>query len=380
MRFMLPMAFGFALVGAVGCGDYYYPGADYPEGYNGPEESVQTAQRTAAPGSVGAIPNGAIDTNAQIEGSAGQDVMVGQTGDYADTDPSALTDFRSALDPYGTWADDPTYGTVWQPSPDVVGADFAPYVTGGHWAYDDDYVWVSDYDWGWAPFHYGRWMYIAGRGWSWVPGRTYAGAWVSWRVGDPDYGYVGWGPLPPSWYWQDGYAYDLGFAVYTPYTFCGRGDLFNPNLSGRVIAGPQVATVAAGTHVYVPSNGGGGNGRTPANPQVGTQLGNAAHSRMPFGPPPSMLGFGEHATPRPPIGNAGLLRAQQFAHPSTAAALGARAPQMASRPTQLTGPLPRLSTSKARPWSTIRTKPICGASARHSAHRRSNSGPASAAS
>jgi hypothetical protein len=27
------------------------------------------------------------------------------------------------------------------------------YVTGGHWSYDGDYVWVSDYPWGWVPFH-----------------------------------------------------------------------------------------------------------------------------------------------------------------------------------------------------------------------------------
>ena len=43
-----------------------------------------------------------------------QDVQIGVDGDtYADTDPSALTDFRSTLDPYGSWVDDPTYGTLW---------------------------------------------------------------------------------------------------------------------------------------------------------------------------------------------------------------------------------------------------------------------------
>ena len=40
----------------------------------------------------------------------------------------------------------------------VVGADFTPYVSAGHWTYDDDYVWVSDYDWGWLAFHFGRWF------------------------------------------------------------------------------------------------------------------------------------------------------------------------------------------------------------------------------
>src|SRR3984957_14695181 len=85
-----------------------------------------------------------------------QDVQIGVEGDsYADTDPSALTDYRSTLDPYGTWVDDPNYGTVWVPNADQVGSDFTPYVSAGHWTYDDedDYVWISDYAWGWAPFH-----------------------------------------------------------------------------------------------------------------------------------------------------------------------------------------------------------------------------------
>ena len=41
------------------------------------------------------------------------------SGGYADTDPSALSDFRSTLEPYGTWTDDPNYGSVWVPSPSV---------------------------------------------------------------------------------------------------------------------------------------------------------------------------------------------------------------------------------------------------------------------
>jgi len=46
-------------------------------------------------------------------------------GDPEDTDPSSLTEFHSTLDPYGTWTEDPTYGTVWTPSRDAVGSDFA---------------------------------------------------------------------------------------------------------------------------------------------------------------------------------------------------------------------------------------------------------------
>src|SRR5262249_32118523 len=107
------------------------------------------------------------------EAPASQDIAIGvdeQT--YADTDPTALTEFKSTLEPYGTWSDDPSYGVVWQPSAAAVGPDFQPYVSSGHWAYDDDWLWVSDYSWGWAPFHYGRWVYIGGRGWAWIPGRV----------------------------------------------------------------------------------------------------------------------------------------------------------------------------------------------------------------
>jgi hypothetical protein len=114
------------------------------------------------------------DTAAATAAAAEADEpQVGDTGDeYDDADPSALSDFHGALDPHGSWADDGKYGTVWVPSANVVGNDFVPYRTGGHWVYGDDYTWVSDYDWGWAPFHYGRWVSIEGRGWGWIPGES----------------------------------------------------------------------------------------------------------------------------------------------------------------------------------------------------------------
>ena len=42
--------------------------------------------------------------------------------------------FHETLDPYGSWVDDQTYGTVWVPSETVVGTGFIPYVSAGHWA------------------------------------------------------------------------------------------------------------------------------------------------------------------------------------------------------------------------------------------------------
>jgi hypothetical protein len=110
-------------------------------------------------------------------------------------DSQAYGQFEGALAAYGTWVDDPTYGRVWVPNGNVVGDDFAPYVTNGQWC-DTEYgwTWASDWDWGWAPFHFGRWARVSGLGWGWVPGTIWGPAWVSWRVGG---GYVGWAALPP---------------------------------------------------------------------------------------------------------------------------------------------------------------------------------------
>ena len=205
-----------------------------------------------------------------------------EDGGYDDTDPSALSDFRSTLEPYGTWTDDPSYGTVWVPSPSVVGADFTPYVSAGHWAYDSDYAWVSDYDWGWAPFHYGRWAYAAGPGWEWIPGREYAGAWVSWRYGVDDWAYVGWAPLAPTWCWRGGMAVGLGFVPRAPYAFVGTGELFAPRVGARVVVGAQVGAIASHTRPYVPASASVG-GRVAARPVVGGPSPQLAAPRARFG-------------------------------------------------------------------------------------------------
>ncbi len=174
--------------------------------------------------------------------------------EYDDTDAAALTDFKPSLDPYGDWVEDPTYGTVWAPHAEVVGADFAPYVTAGHWAVDDEerWVWVSDYDptFGWVVFHYGRWVYTDARGWVWIPGRRWAPAWVVWRVGDPGYDYVGWAPAPPYYYWHAGAVVWLGVYPPAPYVFCGTQYVFHDHVHTYLVGSGAIAGVAAGTHPY----------------------------------------------------------------------------------------------------------------------------------
>ncbi len=258
--------------------------------------------------------------------ASGEYAIGADTDSYDDKDPSALSDFHPPLDPYGTWADDPTYGTVWVPSASAVGADFTPYVSAGHWAYDNDYVWVSDYPWGWAPFHYGRWVSIEGRGWAWIPGREYRGAWVNWSV-DDGYSYLGWAPMGPDFVWFGGVA--VGYRGYwgPRWAYCPRGDVFAPRVGARVIVGPGAVSLAGRMRPY-----------SVANVRVG-------------GPPPARFGYTAAQVPRVTT-TASVTRAQEFARPSTARTLGARPPTRleaapaangASARPALTGPRPSYS-------------------------------------
>ena len=112
------------------------------------------------------------------------------------------------LDRYGRWEQTPEYGALWQPAAVPIG--WAPYST-GHWAWVRPWgwTWVDDAPWGFAPFHYGRWVYHRDA-WCWSPGTyvarpVYAPALVAWMGGSridvsinigggPP---VGWFPLAP---------------------------------------------------------------------------------------------------------------------------------------------------------------------------------------
>ena len=116
------------------------------------------------------------------------------------------------LDRYGRWEQDPEYGALWTPT--QVPADWAPYAA-GHWAWVAPWgwSWVDDAPWGFAPFHYGRWVYARER-WCWAPGRlvarpVYAPALVGWvggggvsvGIGIGSGPSVGWFPLAPREAW-----------------------------------------------------------------------------------------------------------------------------------------------------------------------------------
>ena len=102
------------------------------------------------------------------------------------------------LDEYGAWREVGSYGGVWFPT--RVEAGWAPYRY-GHWGWIEPWgwTWIDDAAWGFAPFHYGRWVFITGR-WGWVPGPVsvrpcYAPALVAWIGGSGVGVGVGWFPL-----------------------------------------------------------------------------------------------------------------------------------------------------------------------------------------
>jgi len=112
------------------------------------------------------------------------------------------------LDAYGSWAYEPEYGQVWQPTT-LIYTDWAPYRYGRWtWIQPWGWTWIDDAPWGFAPFHYGRWAYLRQR-WCWLPGPMharpiYAPALVAWS-GNPRAPYgpymgfdnVAWFPLGP---------------------------------------------------------------------------------------------------------------------------------------------------------------------------------------
>jgi hypothetical protein len=119
------------------------------------------------------------------------------------------------LDRNGTWSDDASYGPVWIPS--NVASDWAPYRY-GRWVWVEPYgwTWIDDAPWGFAPFHYGRWAYARDR-WVWVPGAArrrpvYAPALVVFVGGNDDRDSrwdgrrnVAWFPLAPNEVYRPAY-------------------------------------------------------------------------------------------------------------------------------------------------------------------------------
>ena len=147
------------------------------------------------------------------------------------------------LDRHGRWEQDAEYGALW--TPHAVPADWAPYRS-GHWAWVSPWgwTWVDDAPWGFAPFHYGRWLW-RGNVWCWSPGRyvarpVYAPALVAW-VGSPGVNIsvnvgrrppptVGWFPLGPREVYVPGYRYSPHYMRHVNHNHVRPGFDYNPYL------------------------------------------------------------------------------------------------------------------------------------------------------
>lgn len=107
------------------------------------------------------------------------------------------------LDRNGIWRTTAEYGPVWTPT--VVAADWAPYRYGRWlWVAPWGWTWVDNASWGYAPSHYGRWVSIDNR-WCWTPGAVvahpvWAPAVVGWQVGVSFNG-SSWAQRPPTTGW-----------------------------------------------------------------------------------------------------------------------------------------------------------------------------------
>lgn len=72
------------------------------------------------------------------------------------------------LDDAGSWREDSELGALWTPR--GLPAGWSPYRF-GHWAWIEPWgwTWIDQAPWGFAPLHYGRWVFQNGA-WSWSPG------------------------------------------------------------------------------------------------------------------------------------------------------------------------------------------------------------------
>jgi len=173
------------------------------------------------------------------------------------------------LDEYGTWRDAGEYGDVWVPN--GVGAGWAPY-RDGHWIWVDPWgwTWVDDEPWGYAPFHYGRWVYYDNY-WGWAPGPVYvrpyyAPALVAW-FGGPSWGVsVGFGGGFGGYGWCP-----LGYGEpYVPWYGVSRGYFNRVNITNTHITNVNITNIYNNTYINNhPGRGGHGGGGTGYPPTGG---------------------------------------------------------------------------------------------------------------
>jgi hypothetical protein len=172
------------------------------------------------------IEEAATDERSRLDDFSDQRDRRSERSNAARQLPAEMTG-AEALDGHGSWRNEPGHGTVWYP--DNLPPDWAPYRTGRwRWLPTWGWTWIDEAPWGFAPFHYGRWLFLGGR-WAWVPGvanaraaaavrPVYAPALVgfyggsgadSWAMGGAPV--VGWYPLAPGEVYWPPYNRQLGY-------------------------------------------------------------------------------------------------------------------------------------------------------------------------
>jgi hypothetical protein len=155
--------------------------------------------------------------------------------------------FTNLLTPYGSWVEVEGYGQVFQPSSDIIGIGFTPYVSHGHWLFSDEgWVFESDLPFGWATYHYGRWAFEPSMGWFWQRGDDFAPAWVEWRQGG---GYLGWAPIAPA---RDGVEANLNASAFT---FVPEERVIERRLEPYVLSSERVSAAMSATQRVPPRSG-----------------------------------------------------------------------------------------------------------------------------
>ncbi len=349
-----------------------------PKGYASDELPSTPAPATTATTTAPATPAPEMKSTVTAAATTSATTQISTTtDDYADTDASALTDFREPLQGYGTWVADDTYGTVWVPDTTTVGADFAPYQTGGYWTLTDDgdWLWVSTYDWGYVPFHYGRWIWISGRGWAWIPGRVYAPAWVTWRVSD--YGYIGWAPLPPLWYWSGTSVVYFSSAPVAAYVFCPTSYVFHTSVHTYVVKDKDtVKRVAAHSRSYKAASPTAAKADHKAADSASASKGGASALQRPKGPSMKDAGVPDSAVPKKR--GAHDSRAEMFSKKSTTASAKALVKKQRAASISAAGNAPATRAATSFPASSGVSR--AGSSVGSSPGVVRRSGPAATAS
>jgi len=129
----------------------------------------------------------------------GRDDRLDEASKSARHVPPSMSGWQQ-LDRHGDWLTHPEYGEVWQPR--TVTPGWAPFHE-GRWAWVAPWgwTWIDAAPWGFAPFHYGSWVRWQGR-WCWSPGPRnlpvrYAPAHNGWFVAPAPGPHAGHRPPPP---------------------------------------------------------------------------------------------------------------------------------------------------------------------------------------